>query len=125
MLQASLVANAAVAAVLGDRVFPVYAREPGFPCALLTRTGYERERNMAGYTGKVTATFRIDLAAKSFAEVEAAEAAVASHLDTLDKHGGPPFRRVHFARIDDASDSYEAEADLYTIAIVLVIAFQE
>ena len=112
-----LTAQAAVAALVGDRVYPelipqhVYAEVRGMPCIVYQRVAVSRSRTYCAADKLVKATIQVDVMAPTYDEAD--QVAEAVRLALLDYRGAMGDVRVKLCQLDTETNLVESEPGLF------------
>ena len=114
-----LLANAAVAAIVVDRVYPKrLPQKPSYPAIVYHRVGTARPMHMGGVDGYAEARFQLDAMARSFAEArelgEAIRLALAGYRGAMGAAGAEPGVQVYGVFTEGELDDYDDEFEVYT-----------
>lgn len=119
-----LLADSAVAAIVGTRVFPVVVRKttdlPGLTYARLGQG--ERTYSLAGRAGMATTAIGLNACALTYTQARALADAV---RDALDAYGDA---NIQVAWVIDGDDDYQAPSDdtiIYVCRVVVNVMYTE
>lgn len=125
VIEADLVAvladDAAVAGLVGDRIFPVVVRqETALPALTYARLGGERTYVLAGAAHWTTVQIGLTAWATEYAQARTLADAV---RQALDGYTGPT--GIEIASVQDGADEYEATLDVFGCTLTVTVQFSE
>lgn len=129
-IRSALVADAAVAALLGTRIYPVIApASAAAPFATYRRSAVQRQQTLTGPSDVTTVILALDLYAESY---EAVRELADKCRRCLDGYGGlsPESVLVHNVSLDNEADGFAQLAGgeappLYSVSQTYSILWQE
>jgi hypothetical protein len=118
-----LLADAAVEALVGDRIFPVTVRyETQLPAVTYQRMSGERTYTMGGRGGWATVRIGMSAWARDYSAARSIADAVRVALDAYEGGGT---NDIQIARVADTADAYEETLGCYLCSLDVEIQYQE
>lgn len=112
-LKAHLLADAAVAGLIGARLYPdLLPQGVQFPAASWQLVSLIEARDLTGAAGKERARIQISAWARTRIEAIAIGAAIKARMAPLRTGGQIGATRVHSVRLENVTDLFEEEPDL-------------
>lgn len=126
-IRSQLLADAAVAALVTDRVYPKKLPQgPTFPAVVYHRVGTGRAMSQAGVDGLAEARFQFDCHARTYAQArELAEKLRLALVDFQGSMGGVGGVQVDGVFHDSELDDYDDDFQVYTYITDLTFLHQE
>ncbi|MBP8291225.1 MAG: DUF3168 domain-containing protein [Caldilineaceae bacterium] len=120
---AMLLANSAVTTLIGTRIFPVAIRQDvTFPSLVYLRLGGERQYTLAGRAGWGNTVIGINCWAREYATARSLADAV---RNCLDAQSDGTSTGVQVAAVNDVSDIYDADLDVYGCGVSVQVQYLE
>jgi hypothetical protein len=116
-----LLADSAIAALVGDRIFPVVVRQDtALPALTYARLGSERTYVLAGAAHWTTVQIGVTAWAPEYAQARALADAVRQALDGYTGTTG-----IEVASVQDGADEYESTLDVFGCTLNVTVQFSE
>ena len=120
-----LLADAALAGLVGDRVFPVVVRqEMALPCVIYQRLAAEREYSLAGAAGWARVEIGLTVWGREYAEARAGADAVRRALDGYGDEDGR-VGGIEVSSVQDAADAFAEELDAFGCGLTATVQWAE
>lgn len=127
-----LLADDALAELVGDRVFPVVVRlETALPCVIYRRLAGDREYVMTGPAGWASVVLSLMVWGREYGEARAGADALRRVLDGYcddagdDEEASSLLGSIELASVQDAEDDYAEELDAFGCGVTVTVQWAE
>lgn len=119
-----LCADAGVSAIVSSRVYPlVMPQKTTLPATTYQTTALKPDRNLAGNTGRMTATIRINAWAETYTEAKNLAEALRTALN--DYSGAMGSDTIQRSGVESETDGWDEETELYRVSMQITIIYYE
>ena len=116
--------NAGVAAIVSSRIYPlVMAQKTALPAITYQTTALKPDRNMAGNTGRMTATIQLNAWAETYIEVKTLAEALRAALN--DYSGAMGSDTIQRSGVESETDGWDEETGFFRVGMQVKIIYYE